>query len=273
MPFFTPLDDPPDLGARLRGACEEIYVNCAGWGRRPAVRFVILGQGRSGSTLLTSSLDSHPEIRCADEILRFPRLAPLNYVERDGRRVSARAFGFHVKPTQLRNVQGLGPAGWPGFVAAMHARGWRIIHLWRENALAQFLSWERAKVIGRTHVRSRGELSKAKVRLDPDTIVRRLGNRVCRLEEERAALRDLPHVDLSYERDLRDAQTRERALDRVLAHIDMPRAPMSSPLLRMGLPRLSDMIENYDEIAAALAGTPHRRFLDPDPREAPAAGP
>ena len=48
-------------------------------------RFVIFAQGRTGSTLLTSSLDSHPEIRCADEILGRPRGDPKAYVENRAR--------------------------------------------------------------------------------------------------------------------------------------------------------------------------------------------
>jgi hypothetical protein len=35
-----------------------------------------------------------------------------------------------------------------------------------------------------------------------------------------------------------------------------------SPLRRSGAARLVDQIENHDELAAALAGTPHAAFLD-----------
>jgi len=261
MPFLTPTDAVPYFGARLRGACEEAQLACVGWRRRPEVRFLVLAQGRTGSTLLTGSLDSHPEIRCADEILRFPRVAPVFYVERASRRVPARAFGFHVKPMQLAKVQGI--ADWPGFLEAMRARGWRIVHLWRENALAQFLSWKRAEALGRTHARSSREVSAARVRLDPRAIVRKLDLRVRSVEAERAALRRIPHVALCYERDLCDPAARAHALRRVLGHIGVAEAPMSSPLRRTGGLPLAAMIENYDEIAAALAGTPHERFLEP----------
>ena len=40
---------------------------------RPELRFVIVNNGRTGSTLLVNLLHSHPDIQCAEEIFNESR--------------------------------------------------------------------------------------------------------------------------------------------------------------------------------------------------------
>ena len=64
---------------------------------RPPVRFVIFAQGRTGSTLLTSTLDTHPQIACRDEILGLPRAMPRRFVETAARGSGARPNGHGTR--------------------------------------------------------------------------------------------------------------------------------------------------------------------------------
>ncbi|HBE17486.1 MAG TPA: hypothetical protein DEG17_03890 [Cyanobacteria bacterium UBA11149] len=47
----------------------------------PSNKFVIFGQGRTGSTLLYSLLNSHPQIHCDEEILEDRVFFPVQYVK------------------------------------------------------------------------------------------------------------------------------------------------------------------------------------------------
>ena len=64
---------------------------------RPPVRFVMFAQGRTGSTLLTSTLDTHPQIACRDEILGLPRAMPRRFVETAARGSGARPNGHGTR--------------------------------------------------------------------------------------------------------------------------------------------------------------------------------
>lgn len=60
----------------IKGARQELKFALRARHPDPPRKFVIFAQGRSGSTLLTSTLDSHPDIHCDDEILIVPRAFP-----------------------------------------------------------------------------------------------------------------------------------------------------------------------------------------------------
>jgi fatty acid/phospholipid biosynthesis enzyme len=52
----------------LKGLRNELKMAGYRLNPSPSTRFVIFAQGRTGSTLLTSTLDTHPQITCNDEI-------------------------------------------------------------------------------------------------------------------------------------------------------------------------------------------------------------
>ena len=76
---------------------------------RPSTRFVIFAQGRTGSSLLRSLLNAHPEVRTEGEILGRPVIDPVRFVERHATVSSPPVFGFKVKIYQLSDIQGVDP--------------------------------------------------------------------------------------------------------------------------------------------------------------------
>lgn len=71
----------------------------------PKTRFVIFGQGRSGSQLLCDLLDSHSQIRWDKEILSQPTLRPYQLILNRALLSSCNAYGFKVKIDQLAEKQ------------------------------------------------------------------------------------------------------------------------------------------------------------------------
>lgn len=220
--------------------------------RRPVERFVIFAQGRTGSTLLTSSLDSHPAIRCADEILDRPRGDPKAYVENRARICGHSAFGFHVKCYQLSRIHGIDD--WRTFLSGLSDDGWKIVYLWRENVVRHVVSGFFAQEGGRYHYRGTERRPK-RIRIDPVRFSNWIDQRVELLERERRALQGLSHYELCYERDLAEPTRREQALAELQRYLRIEPAPLSSPLKRSVDRPLPELIENLDELEHHLDGT------------------
>lgn len=154
---------------------------------RPPVRFVIFAQGRTGSTLLTSTLDTHPQITCLDEILGQPRAMPQRFVENAARGSGARAFGFHVKIYQLTCWQRVDDVG--GWLAAMRRRGWKILYLRREHLLRHVVSNVFAEAAGTYHHRDGTKTARPeRITLPVERLRQGIDGRRRNLAAERAAL-------------------------------------------------------------------------------------
>lgn len=226
----------------------------------PRVRFVIFAQGRTGSTLLTSTLNTHSQITCMDEILSAPRVAPIRFVSHAARRSGAPCFGFHVKIYQLLAWQRVkDPAS---FLQKMHMCGWKIVYLWRENLLEQVVSNIFAEASGRYHFWSGDRADRLdRVHVCTRRLLESMDSRDRCLGEEGAALRGVPHLKLNYERDLRSPETQPATFRRLQGHLEVDPEDISPRIQKSVRKPVADLIKNYTEVREALAGTRFERFL------------
>lgn len=227
---------------------------------RPA--FVVHSLGRSGSTLLTDLLACHPQIECDGELLshRLFITSPGRLVRNRATLFPSKAYGFKMRP---RHYADQGIANPAAFLAALHADGWRVLQLERRNLLRIALSWvtnEQTGVVHRTF-RDAGHSRRAR-RFPPEALLRRLGRVAHDTAVERQALSAVPCLRLVYEDDILRTDTRQAAMNRVFEHLGLPPVPVSTRYVRLTSDRLEDFVENYQEIAEALRGTPYERFLD-----------
>ena len=231
-------------------------------GARVRPTFVVHSLGRSGSTLLTDLLASHPQIECDGEILSHPL-----YVTTPGRLVrdraklfSSKAYGFKIRPRHYAD-QGIANPG--AFLGGLHADGWRVLHLERRNLLRIALSWvtnDQTGVVHRTF-RDRRRTPRAR-HIPPDALLRQLARVSHDTAVEQAALAGVPHLRLVYEDDLLREDTREATMNRVFEYLGLPPAPVSTRYVRLTSDRLEDVVENHQELKTALRGTAYERFLD-----------
>ncbi|MEQ8663066.1 MAG: hypothetical protein RLW62_19800, partial [Gammaproteobacteria bacterium] len=119
----------------------------------PARRFVIFGDGRTGSTLLVRLLGSHPDIHCDDEILHGWCAFPAHRVRDHLARTSAAAYGFKLLTYQLTDVMCLPWDHARALLDWLEGAGFIIIHITRENALEHALSQIGARQRGFHRVR------------------------------------------------------------------------------------------------------------------------
>lgn len=247
-----------ELRALIRGALTPRR-------RLRAAKLIVFAQGRTGSTLLGDLLASHPDFHFADELLRPRARWPARYLE--GRRAAhaGEAFCVHVKPYQLTDFQDVADLG--GWLRERHAAGWLIVHLRRENLLRHVLSNFMRRELGVSHLTVGDGRERPHVQVDPAQLLASLDARAEIGSWEREAVAGLEHESLVYERDLLDPSRWQPAAERVWRYAGLSPVPVSTELRRINAGRLEELIANYDEVRAALAGTPHERFL-----VAPAAG-
>lgn len=246
-------EERPYYNRLIKGVREEFKFSLGARHPNPANKFLIFAQGRSGSTLLTSTLDSHPEICCDDEILIVPRLFPRRFIENAARQNNSRAYGFHVKITQLHAWQGIHDIA--AFLKDMESSGWRIIYLWRKNILRQVVSNIFAEAAGTYHMEGKHRRPKS-ISLPLERLGRELDVRTRLLEAEQVAVKDRNVFEINYERDLQSSENQKETFSALQKFIGVTNVPLSPRLQKMVVSPLSDLVENYDQVSDWIAAQP-----------------
>lgn len=217
-------------------------------------RFLVVGRARSGTTLLRSLLDAHPSVTCEGEVLHRVVLRPARHLKNLARKARTEAWGAKLLSYQMVQVHRLrDPAA---FLGGLHARGFVLIHLERDT-FAQCLSLLAAQGSGRYHDRAGGAGGAPRTGLlvDPADFAARLRWSAMLLRYERAALRDLPHVRVSYDDDLADPRAAGPTMARLFEAIGVPARPVRSDLRKILPAAPRDAVENYDAVARAVSET------------------
>jgi len=242
--------------ARVLGASLTAPVN------RDVGKFLIISRARSGSTLLTQLLNTHPQVRCDREVLAKRVLFPRAYLNRLAHKNTAAAYGAKLLSYQMVQVQRFrDPAG---FLARLEQDGFRFIHLQRDTfaqtvslAMAQSRRFFHQKTdpgagVGKHIPEAEAKKARAPVQVDVEDFIRRLEWNDMLLEYEHYCLRALPHLVMSYEEGLQDPQTQQQAADRGFDWIGVPSAPVRGGLKKTLPPDPTAMIANYDALATRM---------------------
>jgi len=226
-------------------------------------RFLVLCTSRTGSELLVSLLNAHPEVVCDSEILAHEVLFPRRFIEGRAvraRRDGARAYGFKLQINQLHDVQRLGDPR--EYLAGLHTRGAKIYRLRRHNLLKQVLSFARAKW-SVTHI-ARGETHPLpdKVTADPASLIAGLVHTESLERTADDLLLGIPHTTLFYEDDLADRPSQQRTVSRIFDELGVSAFETEPVLLATSPRRLRDALANYELIASVVGQTRFAKYLD-----------
>lgn len=239
----------------LRAARYEL----AAWKGDPSYqRFVIVSRSRSGSNLLVSLLDAHPEIRVEGELLgRLEGRSPKDILDRLFRphppRVKAVGFKyFYYHPID----------GDPAATADLLDPGtYRVVHLRRRNPLRTEIS---RRIAGRSDAWSRrrgreAPVERRRVRFTAEDLQRRL--RQTRAWERAAEVRwrGPGYLDVTYE-DL--ATDPVMVSERVQRFLGVEPRATRSPLRRQNPEPIRELLENYEELREAFASTEWAPLFD-----------
>ena len=260
------------MRSRARNLRDEARAFARSWPLRSQLgrknRFVVYARSRSGGTLLIDLLNSHPQIQCEKhaieaELMLQPWFFPYRYAENKAVLGSASGYGFKLKPEELLFVQHIAA---PVFLAELHRRGWKIIHLQRHNIFLQAVSTVIAMQTYVWHHRQKdgqqiGRRNREKVRIAPEHVMQALQFMEERSASEERDLAGLPYLSLSYETDLLPAEAQNETTNRVFEFLGLPPHRVQTEFLRTGSDDLHDTIENADEIIDCVRGTQYERFL------------
>lgn len=229
-------------------------------GFEPRKKFVIFGQGRTGSTLLETLLASHPRIDRAWELLdkRRRKWNLSLYINARSRLSRNDVWGFKAKYFQLSDEQKVDPGK---FLSRLHERGWKIIYIKRRNLLRQAVSHFIRLHRGRPHKEDNAS-EDISVRIKYVDLIRRIEQQEIYLVREEEVLRNLPHITLVYEDDLLNQADHQRTLDKLFKFLDVPSAPVSTYMIKVTPEDLSQIVENFDELAHSLRGTRYEMNLE-----------
>jgi LPS sulfotransferase NodH len=244
---------------------------------RSYVPFLILSTQRTGSTLLSQLLRSHPMVVSFDEILHQGHIAfatpgfkhtrgrsvrardamPVRFLERRvyaGYRDDVAAVGCKVHYVHLERVDFAPIRRW-----LADRRDIRVIHLERRNQLRRYLSLMIARTTGTWHATDAGGTDSVRIRLDPDECLEFFSESE-KLHRTYAELfAGHPVLDVQYEELATD---RRHVEGRVLEFLDLPGRPLHADLVKSRTRPLAESIENYDLLRQSFAGTPYEAYLD-----------
>jgi LPS sulfotransferase NodH len=245
-------------------------------------RAIILTSQRSGSTLLVSSLQSHPELLCRGELLIAGMGMPTPRMLENSRHAFkvVRFFwtgAWHSTRTMRRFYAVSGPRthvfkAMYNHLAAPWTRDWlvrqndiRVIHLQRRNLLKQYVSY---LLMGRRRDK-RGWLpnttepvAPVRIRVSPDKAIRYFRRMQDTYPRFADLFREHDVLPLVYE-DMVDAeQIATGTAEQLCDFLQVSRRPLKTPYVKINPDGLRDIVTNYDELSAALRRTQFADFLD-----------
>jgi len=233
-------------------------------------RFVLLAPRRSGTSLLISSLNSHPQIHCYKYVFHRRRLLRyFFYFEKSGtpffkywstsikrqidyifrRKHLIDAFltelyesGNDPKAVGVRIIY---PQEYPEVLEWVIENDVSVIHLIRENFLKSIVYHSTSK-------------TEPVVHLSPHLLEKRLAARLNQIETYRAMFKDKRYCEVSNEAFVANPELETRRM------LDFLGVDQSMPLtlgLQKQNPELADVLENYREIAETFKGTIFEKYL------------
>lgn len=248
-------------------------------------KFAIAGVQRSGTTLITTSLNSHPDIRCEGEL--FKMLPPRGTVD-----VKDSGYRTHLQTSFRLRVEDLLwrrrsvyryldqfylAAGWKaaGFKLMRNQlfarrfpmvsdylveRQVSVIHVIRENVLKVYLS--------RLGARRRRTFHSTQSQREPALFVpvTNLESELSAIEKQTAELRtffegSVPYLAITYEQYMANP---EGEAQRMLEFLGVPAARLQSFLVKLNPDKLSELVENLNEVRQCLRDTRFEGFaVDP----------
>lgn len=258
---------PQVLLKNIKITLSEFYTySYAFKNREPNIKkFVVFGQGRTGSTLLFDLINSHSQINGNEdakltEILYKKVVYPKLFVEGKALKSQAPVYGFKLKTIHLLETQKhINPLD---FVLNLHQTGWKLIHLNRINLLASAISTQVAAQRQIWHSNSVSSDALAKVFIDFDALTKNIELREFWLKKENEIIENIPHLKIYYENDLLQQQTHQKTADNIFEYLELNKQGVKSNLKKTVDLNLEKTIINYQEILKSLEKSKYSKYLE-----------
>lgn len=240
------------------------------------VKFMIVGIRRTGTTLIRTTLDSHPKIRCYGASFRFGARIAEGYGEnyesgyqhwlsqsavRKVRDLVAPGGSVKEYLDQHLEQPGCDAAGFkllahdfrqfPAIMSYLRAENARVIQVVRKNVLKTLISRHVKKV--RRFGRSTKEVARTQIELRADRLLRDLERLELDNEAWMPLVEGMPYLRTTYEDFVAN---KDGELRRLLEFLDVAYVEdLDSPLVKVNPDDIRQIVTNYDAVEAALKGT------------------
>ena len=261
------------------------------------IRCLLLSRVRSGSTVFTRLLNSHPDIHSYPEI--FNSLTRNNYFSYQAKKIrwnsqlanpehsqklfcdyidlickqqsSNKVISFDIKYETMHFVYEpwLGSPITPLILRIAKDKGWTIIHLTRRNYLRRLISNQRAISSGQYHKgSSEKKISQPKVHLDTEGMVERFEHydnvydNIAEFYSNYHNFLDFDYDDMFVQSDGESVFSQE-LLKKLSVLLGISDEFGNKPTLqKVTVGDISSIVENYDEVRRTLEGTRFENLLE-----------
>jgi len=252
---------------------EELFTYIQYFLKRPNLpnnKFFIFAHYRAGTNLLRDLLNSHPEIYCDEEIFNpfmLPRprkvLFPYLYMKSKSMKVNIDMYGCNLKLDQLSKILIYSIHGDPEkFIFNLCEKGWKIIYLTRHNILRQAISNQAAYSRQQWIATRDNPIGDSKIHIDCGQLLNEMRWISDTSGKEENIFRKLPHIKLTYENDLFNEEHHQDTLNRIFDYLGLPPVPVKTDMMRTSCNKLSDFIQNYEELANIIHTSEYARYLE-----------
>lgn len=243
--------------------------------------FIIAGVQRSGTTLITTSLNNHPDVRCDGELFKtrrprgdvdlrdsgyrayldtswrlriedqlWRRRVVCNFLDRYFGALGWQAIGFKLMRNQMSARR------FPMLAKYLIDRQVSVIHVIRDNLLKVYLS--------RLGARRRQNFHATCALTEPalHVPVTDLESQLSTIESQISELitifqRTVPYLAITYERYVADPVAEGQ---RMLDFLGVPGASLHSPLVKLNPDDLSQLVANLYEVRQCLGNTRFAKY-------------
>jgi LPS sulfotransferase NodH len=211
-------------------------------------KFVIFGQGRTGSTLLRLMLNQHPNVTCEGGLFQHFNKTPLITLEGRSRLFRHESYGFKLLSHQPTKFLKYNQA--KDFLKQLHNNRWKIIYLRRDDTFRHALSILTAKEWGYIFKKPTDVNNLPKLTIDKEEMAKTITKLKRSKEDDLETLKDLPYKELVYEKDLADKEDRKRSLPEVFDYIGVfSNFKPKSPVVKVIPEDPSIMIKNFHDLS------------------------
>ncbi|MFK7787563.1 MAG: sulfotransferase domain-containing protein [Crocinitomicaceae bacterium] len=237
-------------------------------------KFLILSEPRSGSNMLCSLLNSHPEIVCHHELFNIKGVNyALDWRDTEKAPQITKEERDQHPLVFLDSVWKASPSSFVGFKMTSHPdrtvlytllkdTSVKKIILTRKNRLRMYVSFLTALKNNQWEVYKNGENPKGKtsVHVNKEEFVAHAEGYTTHLEHctQQITENEGDFISIYYE-DLKEPETHRMVLDYI--GVNDSNHSLETLSIKLNRNRLSDVISNYDELAEALHGTPYQHQL------------
>ncbi|SFP98948.1 sulfotransferase [Parafilimonas terrae] len=248
-------------------------------------KFIIFTLPRTGSTLLSKSLNRHPEIFCDDEIfhfsfrdyfspnqfrflkipllpkkinyiinypatyLRLPSFLKKYFSNKEDENFKARGFKLMYYQTLYM----------PGLINYLKKNNIKVILLLRENILRNALSDLRARATGIYHNQDDNEAQRsgmAKLNVDINALQQKMNDIIRQNNLLENIVSDMDYIKIRYE----DFAEWDATINKIASFLQVSQTVVTAGAKKLNPDALQDMIENYTEVETWLKQNNYAAF-------------